>query len=211
MEEEPTDDGSDAVDLTYRTSQLVPRDDLFGRVTRWMGHHPIVAGIIGGLVVVAIAALSAPEGVATAPIDALILSGIVVTVWAVLFFFMRSFFARQGDEEVSEAQHIEADAESFVWETNGERRLELAEPTYRLVQPPGSDLEVTPKTRERPAEVWLIVEGEEGRFVVETKVTKGEAAAYPVFDAEKEGEVEPDQRLPTHLASSLLQRAERAG
>jgi hypothetical protein len=208
MEEEPTDDGGDVVDLNYRTSRLVPRDDLFGTVARSMGHHPIVAGIIGGLVVVAIAALSALEGVATAPIDALILSGIVVTVWAVLFFFMRDFFARQADEEISEAQHIEADAESFVWETNGEAQLELAEPTYRLVQPPGSDLEVTPKTRDRAAEVWLIVEGDEGRFVLETKVTKGEAAGYPALEEE---EVEPDQMLPTHLASSLLQRAERTG
>ena len=192
---------SEGIEFSYQKSRLVEREDWVGRVARWLGKHPVLGGIVGGSCVVVFAALYVPGALRSAPKEAAILSSIVVVVWAVLFYFMRGFFERMGQRETGETFRFEIDDEAFRWERDGEAVAEVAEPSYRLVRPPGSG----EAEGHGAAIVWLVVEGGGERFVLETKVTAEEASGYP----EAEGG-EADESLPIHLASSLLQRAERA-
>lgn len=190
------------VDFAYRKSRRVEREDWIGRAARWVGAHPILGGLIGGLCVVAFAAVSVPEGIASAPREAAILSLLVVGVWVVLFFFMRNFFRRQGEREMSESYRFVVDDKSLRWERDGEQLRVVENPKFDLRQPPGADA----GEKGRAAVVWLVVRGEGGPFVLETKVTSEEASQYE----EAEGVGEVDEELPIHLASALLQQAERA-
>jgi hypothetical protein len=193
---------NETLEFSYRKPRAVERDDAFGRVARWMGDHPIAAGLIAGLGVVGIAVASVPGALTSAPREALVLSGLVVGVWTMLFFLMRQFFRDMGQTEIEETFSMQLDDEAFVWEREGEIEVELAGPRLSLYAARPIDEEAAGS---EPAEVYLVIEGDEGgRFVLETSVTEQEAAEYPIGEG-----LEADESLPIHMASGLLQRVER--
>lgn len=205
---DPDESGSSVgTQFSYNRSRQVDREDRYGRVMRWVGTRPLSAGLAGGLAVVLVASLAAPSGIAAAPVQAGILSLMVVTIWAVLFYFMRDFFLRQSRREIEETYEFAAEPDSFRFSKEGEPEIALEAPKYELRVPPDGN----PPAEQRPdapARIWLVVTSRdgEGRFVLETKITAEEASNYPV--AEDGGEA--DERLPIHLASGLLQLAERS-
>ncbi len=193
---------NDTLEFSYRKPRAVERDDGFGRLARWMGDHPIAAGLIAGLAVVGIAVASVPGALTSAPQEALVLSGLVVGVWTVLFFLMRQFFRDMGQTEIEETFSMRLDDEAFVWEQDEEVEVELERPGLTLYAARRIDGE---EAGSEPAEVYLVIEGEDGeRFILETSVTEQEAAEYPVAEG-----LEADESLPIHMASGLLQRVER--
>jgi len=193
------------IEISYQKSRRVVREDWYGRVMRWIGEHAISTGMLGGLAVVGVAAASAPGGIAAAPLEAGLLSLMVVLAWTALFYLMRDFFARQSFQEVDDRYHLQADAERFELTKNDTTVVAFDAPSYEIYLPPG----VSPSD-DRPqnaTEVWLAVRGEENVYIIETKVTAEEAGQYP--RPEGLGE-EANDELPIHLSSGLLQLAERA-
>jgi len=191
------------VDFSYRKARIVDREDWFGHVATWVGEHPLLGGLIGGLVVVAIAMAAVPGAVGSAPAEVAVLSALVVGVWAVLFYLMRNFFERMGETEIEEAYRFEADEEGFLWRRGDQVLVDIDEPSYELYAAEAIDDETK---GDAAVSVYLAVRGEDEAFRLETKVTADEAAAYPVW----EGEAEVDEELPVQMASSLLQRGRAA-
>lgn len=196
-------------EISYQTTIEIERTDAFGRLAGWIGEHPLWGGLIGGLGAVAIAAAYRFEQVRSAPVDALILSSVVVVVWVVLFYFMREFFARQRFSRERVRRALQIDENRLVWREGNEALRRLESPTYRLYTQ-----EVPEEMREgrgagNPWPVWLVAEGDGGaRLVVETKITAGEAAHYEAVDEAVAAAT--DEELPTTVVSPLLNRAERA-
>lgn len=165
------------------------------------------AGLAGGLGAVIVAMARAFEGVRKAPVDALTISAIVVIVWMVLFYFLRGFFQRQALRSVELRRDIEVSDAMFRWLQEGDELMSLEEPSFALYSTPVPDEMQSERKRDQPWPVWLVVSGIGGRFVLESKITAGEASAYPKVDEEV---IEAtDEALPTGLASSLLSRAGR--
>lgn len=217
MAQTPSDSSSDAPSepskggdtplTSYRRGVLRPRADLYGRITGWLGAHPFLGGLIGGLTVVGIAAASAWEGVTTVPSVAAILSAIVILTWVVLFYFLRSFFAGQAVREAYERYVFSYDEEgALLWERDGEEVARVRAPRFEIYAEPGMEA-ANPGQRD-PWTVWLKVAGEnDDQMIVETRVTAGEAGAYSAADeAMMEG---TDEELPIGVASALLQEADR--
>ena len=178
------------------------REDWFGDLAAWIGAHPIWGGVIGGLCVVVIAVAVVPGAVASAPLEVAVLSAMVVAVWTVLFYLMRDFFGRMGEAEIEEAYRFQVDEEGFEWRRGDQVLVEMTEPSWELYAVRAVDEE---EKRDAAVSVYLVVRGDGEEFVLETKVTAEEASGYPVW----EGEAEPDETLPVHLASSLLQKGRR--
>jgi len=171
---------------------------------RWIGRHPVPAGTLGGFFVVAVAAAAAPGGIVAAPLEAGVLSLMVVFAWTVLIYFMRDFFARQALREAVDRYRLEADDERFELQKNDETAVGIDEPSYELYLPP--DVEPSEERPQNATRVWLAVRGDGAAYVVETQVTSDEARQYPRPD-DIDG---ADDHLPIHLASGLLQLADRA-
>lgn len=203
---EPSSTGADGrsdIEISYKKTREVDREGWFGASMRWVGEHPIPAGLVGGLAVVAIAAASAPGAIAVAPLQTGVLSLMVVVAWVVLIYLIRDFFARQATRDVADYYELEADEERFVLTKDDEPEVDIDDPAYEMYLPP----DVTP-SEDRPQNatpIWLAVEGDGDRHVIETLVTAEEAAEY----AEPEDIEEADDELPIHLASGLLQLAAR--
>lgn len=194
--------------ISYTTVLEEPRTGPVGRAMRWIGAHPVLAGLCGGLIAVLIAVVSSFEGVRNAPVDALIISAIVVVVWIVLFYFLSSFFARQAIRRFEVRRDIEADDDLFRWLEANEERVRIEAPTYRLYSTDVPEHMLEARSVDQPWPVWLVVSGEDTRFVMETKITAGEAAHY---DEVPDEVIEAtDEELPTTLASPLLSCADRA-
>ncbi|QDG52620.1 hypothetical protein FIV42_18315 [Persicimonas caeni] len=195
------------VRIAYTTVLEEPRTGWLGEALRWMGKHPILAGLVGGLAAVLFAVARAFEGVRSAPFDALIISAIVVIVWMVLFYFLRGFFTRQALRTVEVRRDIEVTDEGFRWLQDDEELVKIEEPRFELFSTPVPDEKLDERKRDQPWPVWLVVSGRDGRFVLESKITAGEASEYPKVDDEVLEAT--DEALPTGLASSLLSCAGR--
>jgi hypothetical protein len=173
-----------------------------------MGNHPVLAGLFGGASAVGIAMAWAFEGVRAAPIDAAIISAIVVVVWMVLFYFLRSFFARQAIRQIEVRRDLEASTQEFCWRQDGDVLEKVESPAFTLYSTPVPEHMLDERNIDQPWPVWLVVSGEGGRFVLETKITAGEASAYEAVDDAVVAAT--DEVLPTGLASTLLSCANRA-
>ncbi len=193
--------------ISYTTVIEQPRTGAFGALMRWMSAHPLLAGLIGGILAVLLAMSQAFEGVQTAPTDALIISAIVVVVWVVLFFFLRGFFASQAVSRLEVRRDIDADEASFSWLENGQALVDVDQPSYELFSIALPEDLQGEHHADKAWPVWLVVTGEGGQFVMETKVTVGEARNYEAITDELLEST--DETLPTGLASSLLNLAER--
>jgi hypothetical protein len=196
------------VQISYKTVVKKPRTGWAGNMLRWIGDHPLLAGLIGGLAAVGIAMARSFEGVRTAPVDAAIISTIVVVVWVVLFYFLRSFFARQAIAQVEVRRDLEASSEQFCWRQDDEVLAEIASPIFALFSTSVPEHMLEERNVDQPWPVWLVVSGEGGRFVLETKITAGEASEYA--EVADEEVAATDEVLPTGLASTLLSCANRA-
>ncbi len=195
------------VQVSYKTVVEKPRTGWLGKSLRWMGNHPILAGFVGGTGAVLVAMARAFEGVRAAPMDALIISAIVVIVWIVLFYFLRGFFSRQAIRIAEVRRDIEVSPEQFRWLQDDEELQRIGAPSFSLKTTALPEEMRSERKADQPWPVWLIVQGEGGRFVLESKITAKEASAYEEID---EATIEAtDEALPTGLASPLLSCAER--
>lgn len=121
------------VQIAYNTVVEEPRTGWLGNLLRWMGNHPILAGLLGGLGAVGVAMARAFEGVRNAPFDALIISSIVVIVWMVLFYFLRGFFSRQAIRSVEFRRDIEVSDEGFRWTQEDDELVHITSPILSLI------------------------------------------------------------------------------
>jgi alpha-beta hydrolase superfamily lysophospholipase len=174
----------------------------------WVGNHPLLAGLIGGVSAVGIAMARAFEGVEAAPVDAAIISAIVVVVWMVLFYFLRSFFARQAIAQVEVRRDVEASSQRVSWLQDGEVLKQVESPTFALYSTSVPEHMLVERKVDQPWPVWLVISSEEERLVLETKITAGEASKYA--EVADEEVAATDEILPTGLASELLGCADRA-
>ena len=184
------------------------RSGPYGWLMRQIAARPIRAGLLGGLVAVAIALVRGWKGVQAMPEAAVILCALVILVWCVLFFFMRNFFTQQITEQVEVVRRLQLTPEDgFVWTQGSQILREAASPSWRLCRP--IDIKHTaPSSEEHPTTVWLVMTSADDPaprlergvlFVLETKVMWQEARHYPM-------EVhQPDETLPSHVASPLLE------
>lgn len=196
------------IEISYTTVVEKPRTGPVGNFMRWLGDHPLLAGLIGGVGAVLIAMASAFEGVAHAPFEALVISTLVVLVWMVLFLFLSSFFSRQAIAQVEVRRDIEASAERFCWLQDGEPLVSIDAPTYELRSTEVPDYMGEERNADQPWPVWLIVSGGgDAGFVMETKITAGEAGGYERVSDEVQART--DEVLPTTLASPLISLADR--
>lgn len=196
------------IDLLYRTIMTRERSGPYGWLMRHVAAHPILSGLIGGAIAVLIALWRGWKGVQTMPEAAAVLCGLVILVWCVLFFFMRGFFRQQIMEQVEVVRRIQLTAEEgFVWTQGTTILCEASAPSWRLCRPLAMKEERV-ASEEHPSTVWLVMTSaddpaprleREVLFVLETKVMWREARHYPMESHE------PDESLPTHVASPLLE------
>jgi len=184
--------------------ERVASESLFGWGARWVGRHPVWAGVIAGSVVVGIATARVPGVFVNSPGNALILSALVIGVWAGLTYMMRSFFERQGYVEEETTRRVVWEDDEFVWSEGDEVLLSLKGPSARLERPAGSEGAELRSEDAHP--IWIVVDGEkvegtvEAPLRLETKITAGEAVNYDV------GEGEADDEVPLGHARKLLER-----
>ena len=202
-------DTEPVVEIAYRTTIEVPRTGPVGRFLRWLGEHPLRGGLISGIVVVAIAMLARPAGVAAEPVTAAILSAIVVATWMVLFFLMRGFFKAQSFMPLKVLQQIIVDEDKAQWLRQGEPLREIDNPVLRLTTnpvPEGIGEHDKGSMRKATAwPVWIVIEDGEDpsqRLVFETRDAARRARDYEeVTDDIIDG---VDERLPRAIAAPLL-------
>jgi hypothetical protein len=166
--------------------------------------------LIAGLGVVAIATVRVPGVLASSPVNALVLSAMVVGVWTVLFFFMRSFFERQGYVDRETTRRLIWKEVLFRWEEGESVLAEVRGPEVCLKRPAGSgEREIV--SEEEPHPVWIVIDGEQTAGEVEvplrleTKVTAGEAVQYEI-----DGGGEADDELSVGEVHTLLNKIERS-
>jgi hypothetical protein len=194
------------IQLAYKTIIEKPRTGPVARFLGLIGAHPALSGFIGGVCVVLIAMASAFGGVKNAPVAAMIISAIVVLVWTILVWLMGGFFARQAVAQIPVRRDIEAGDDEFRWLQDGEELARIAEPVYEIFSKP-APAEIADDQRDQPRPVWLVVSGEGGSFVLETKLTAAEALEYDEISGDS---LEVDETLPRSLASRILNQAERS-
>jgi hypothetical protein len=193
-------------DITYRTITRKNRTGPVGRLLTIVADHPMRTGILCGLAVVLIAALRASDGVTQEPFFALILSAVVIFTWTALFSLMGPFFRLQTYFDVEVTRQIQLHEGNFVWLEQGQVIKALSNPTFRLyTNPLPSEMTGGAKKLDLPWPVWLVLESDEGRFVIETKITAGEAAQYDAVPDQVASGV--DEQLPVQVASPLLMLA----
>lgn len=197
--------------IAYRTIVSKPRTGPAGKLFLLLSKYPVVSGTTCGLIVVAIAAMQAFDGVSNAPSTALALSAIVVMTWATLFYFMRTFFKQQTHYNVEVVRQILWENGIFKW-IEGERTLKtLQNPNVSVVADsvPAPMLESEGK-EDFPWPVWLVIESEDKseRLVIETKVTAREASQFA--PATEELMIQSEEKLPVNIASPLLMLARQS-
>ncbi len=202
----------DPIDIIYRTLTTRERLGPYGWFARQVAAHPIRTGFLGGLTAIAIALIRGWEGARTMPEAAFILCLLVLVVWTVLFFFMRSFFESQTQERLEVVRRIQLDPDNgFVWSQGSTILCEESKPLWRLCRAP--EEQNTPDNDEKPWLVWLVMTSEDDPaarldkkviFTLETKLMWKEARGYPIEHHTS------DEKLPTHVASPLLERGRDA-
>ncbi len=195
------------IEIAYRTTVEVPRTGPVGRSLRWIGEHPVVGGLLSGAVVVAIAVLSRPGGVANEPVTAAILSAIVIATWMVLFFLMRGFFKAQSFAAVKVLRQILVDGECARWLQQKEPLKEIDNPRLRITTNPVPEGIGDGSRPGSPTAwpIWIVIENKEEpeqRLIFETRDDAARARDYDeVTDQIIEG---VDERLPRAIAAPLL-------
>jgi hypothetical protein len=190
------------ITIIYRTISRKTRTGPVGRLLALISERPIVTGLVCGVAVVIIAALRAREGVRGEPLMAVMLSVIVIFTWTLLFYFMRSFFRQQTYFDVEVIREIQLKDDAFVWLEHDRVQRAFSNPKVEIFTNPVPEEMIEGKKKDLPWPVWLVISGDEGRFVVETKVTAKEAAGYEAAPAAVMDGV--DERLPVQVASPLL-------
>lgn len=191
--------------ITYRTQKVVPRDGLFGFLARSAQRRPILVGFVGGALVNVVALLKAPGVIESAPAEAFFLGMAVMTAWVVLFRMMQPFFSTLAVMEIGVVRALAYDHETFRAYEAERVVCELKHPRFRLVVAeavPASMLDVGRSDQAWPG--FLVVENDDGRFVIETRLSAHEASGYGVE------EWKVDDNLPTPVISSLLELARHA-
>ncbi len=204
------------IDIAYRTSVEKPRPGALGSSLRWIADHPLAAGALCGLAVVLIAAAMRPAGVAAEPLIAAALSAMVILVWTVLFFLMRSFFDAQSRIAHPVQRRILIDDDHRAsWLEDDEPRRRFDDATISLLTNPVPDAmgkSEGPRRKKATAwPVWIVIHPQDQppedkpHLVFETRDSATRARAYgavpsPVIEA-------TDERLPRAIAAPLLHRA----
>lgn len=153
----------------------------------------------------AIALAKAPGVVQSAPAEAFFLGMAVMTAWVVLFRMMQPFFATLSVMEIGVVRALAYDHATFRAYEAERVVCELASPRFRLVVSeavPGSMLDEGRADQAWPA--YLVIESDDGRFVLETRLSAREASGYEVE------ELKADDVVPTPLISSLLELGRQA-
>lgn len=198
------------VEITYRTTIEIPREGKMGKLLRSLGDHPILGGLICGVLVVLIAAVRRPEGVAAEPLTASIISGLVIVTWMVLFFLMRRFFKDQSFSAKTVTRKLVVDEQSARWLQDGEPMRQLDAPQIRLLTNPVpegiGEAEKGSRKKATAWPIWIAIENatDDERLVFETRDAARRARDYgevsnAIIDATEE-------RLPRAIAAPILHR-----
>lgn len=193
--------------IEYIAVEEFPRAGKLADGMRWMTEHPALAGTVFGILAVMIAAANAYKGVMNAPGIALVISAIAVGTWIVFFYMARPLLTQLSVREEDFAREIVFDASHFQWIERNEPKIDIDAPEYELFGSEVTEDEVDSSKRHRPVAAWLLVEGGEQRFILETRLTKEEAYRYPTPPNDIVENV--DEHLPTGLVSELLGMAGR--
>ncbi len=182
-----------------------PRPGALGALARFVARWPALAGLIGGLIAVAIAAARGWRGAASAPALAAIMALVVIVVWVGLFWMMRRAFAGYAMRLEPVVRRLERGADgSITWSEAGQpvRQLDNPELVLMLREAPPHDA-----TGAWP--VLLIArQDERAPLVLETRLSVEEARALPMAPEPLRAQI--DDKLPPHLLSPWLQLARGA-
>lgn len=202
------------IEFAYRTTVEERRTGRVGRFLAWLGEHPILGGLGCGLIVVAIAGLRAPQGVAAEPMTAAIISILVIGTWTVLFYLMRRFFDDQSYTQRSVLRQLIVTDEVAQWLQDKKPLVEIPNPRRRILTnpvPEGMGLEEEDSKKDPTAwPVWIVLEsrdkdgGESGeeRLVFETRDSARRARDYDAVTPEIMDAT--NERLPRALTAPLL-------
>ncbi|MGM0556927.1 MAG: hypothetical protein ACQEVA_11160 [Myxococcota bacterium] len=193
--------------IEYIAVEEFPRDEPFASAMRWLGEHPALAGTLFGVGAVLIAAANAYEGVMNAPEIALIISAVAVVAWIAFFYMARPLLLRFAVREEDFQRAIVFSDAHFQWIERHEPEIDIDEPSYTLYGAEVTAEEVNSSKRHRPVSAWLVVSGDDQRFVMRTMLTAEEANRYPTPSNDIVANV--DEVLPTALVSDLLGMAGR--
>ncbi len=191
------------IHIKYQTVIQEPRTGFYGSLTRTIAKHPLLSGAAAGLLVVAYAAIRSTKGVLNEPTIAAILGLIVIAVWTTLFFVMRSFFERQSFQTTDLDREIILTDTEFIWKQSGQTLQIIHQPTIKILADTVPPALLTDRMgRDTPTPVWLIIHGDDGEFVLKTRITAQEASRYPtVADALT---LTVAEELSVNFASPLL-------
>ncbi len=201
------------IDIAYRTAVDHPRPGPLGSLLRWIADHPIAAGALSGLGVVIIASVMRPAGVAAEPLIAAALSAMVIIVWTVLFFLMRSFFDAQSRIQQPVKRHIQIDADRrATWLQDDEPLKTFDDATVSLLTNPVPDAigqRDGPRRRDATAwPIWIVIHpkgqdpSDEPHLVFETRDSAARSRDYdPVTSSIIDA---TDERLPRAIAAPLI-------
>lgn len=187
--------------ITYRTQKVIPRDGLLGAFARLAHQKPVLVGFVCGLVAVSFALLRSPGVIERAPAEAMLIALAVVTVWVVLFRAMTAFWGSLSFAEIGVVRAIAYDGTTFRTYEGEATVREITDPTLELVSSAPVPPEVLSGTRsaQQPWKVWILVQGDDVRYAIETRLMASDAATLRV------DELGSDEHLPTPLVSPLLE------
>ena len=190
------------ISLQYRTLATTPRGGPWGRVAAFVADHPVWAGIVCGVIASGVAFLKSSDGPAKMPELALILVAVVIAVWVAGLWMMRGFFRSQTTAQVSVVRRIEVDAEAttLTWSEEGTPKKSLVPVTSWSLARAQGDHDPT----EELCPLFLIAISPHDTFVLETRGLWEEVRSYPPVSHP------PDDFLPAHIASPLLELGRRA-
>ncbi len=193
---------TEPLELSYRTAVEERRPGLLGDALTWLGQHPILGGLICGLIAIAIAALRVPEGVLAQPAVAAGISAVVLAAWAGLFFLMRSFFYGQSFVQRPVLRKLTLSDDHARWTQDGDPLKEIPTPTLRLLTSPLPDEDSTAKLW--PVFLVIGADDHDDPIILETRDTLDRARTLD--EAPKGIRDNPDERLPRPAALPFLQR-----
>ncbi len=194
------------IHITYPATIQQPHAGLYGKLLQNIAAHPILAGALAGLLVVAFAALRSSQGVLNEPAIAATLGTLVIVVWTVLFFLMRPFFQRQSFKTVEVTREIILTDDLFTRKESNHTLQTIPQPTLQLFTQPVPPTQLADRMgRDTPTPVWIVIQGpnDHEKFVLKTRITASEASQYPTADTALT-QTKPHEELPINFASPLL-------
>lgn len=192
--------------LQYKTIKNIPRVGPWGALCVKVAAHPLRAGAIAGAIAVIIAAIQAPGAIQKDPTFSAVLAALVWFTWIIIIFITRGFFKSQTTEQIDVVRRLEIDEQSLQWSESNKLVRTLQQPTLTFCaigQPP------TKLKDDAPWPVALVFTDAADpaqTFILETRQLAAQARALPTLDPA----LTPDELLPAHTISPLLQHAKRA-